>query len=52
MRLLTKNTLVYLFVTVTVFLLGGLVFYNELNKLIDEETTEGLFSKKGRIFSS
>lgn len=51
MRLLTKNTLVYLLVTVTVFLLGGLVFYKQLTQLIDEETTEGLFLKKGQVFS-
>ncbi len=51
MRLLTKNTLVYLLVTVVVFLLGGLVFYQELKQLTNDETNEGLFLKKGRIFS-
>lgn len=49
MRLLTKNTLVYLAVAVAVFILGGFVFYFRLNQIISEEATEGLLLKKMRV---
>lgn len=49
MRLLTKNTLVYLAVAIVVFILGGFVFYFRLNQIISEEATEGLLVKKQRV---
>lgn len=49
MRLLTKNTLVYLAVAIVVFILGGFVFYFRLNQIISEEAIEGLLIKKARV---
>lgn len=49
MRLLTKNTLVYLAVAIVVFILGGFVFYFRLNQIMSEEATESLLLKKARV---
>ncbi|MES2836235.1 MAG: HAMP domain-containing sensor histidine kinase [Bacteroidota bacterium] len=49
MRLLTKNTLVLLFVTLIVFSAGGFIFYSQLKAIINEEAEEALFIKKNEI---
>ncbi len=49
MRLLTRNTIVYLTAAICVFLLGGFVFYQQLNTIISEEATENLLLKKKQI---
>jgi signal transduction histidine kinase len=49
MRLLTKNTLVLLFVTLTIFSAGGFVFYNQLKNIMNEEAVEALYIKKSEI---
>jgi signal transduction histidine kinase len=49
MRLLTRNALVLLTVTVVVFFLGGFVFYDQLNKIMDEEAVEALLLKKQHV---
>ena len=49
MRLLTKNTLVLLTVTLIVFLAGGFIFYSQLRNIMNEEATEALFIKKNEV---
>jgi signal transduction histidine kinase len=49
MRLLTRNTLVLLIVTIAVFFLGGFIFYDQLNQIMDEEAVEALQSKKEQV---
>lgn len=46
MKLITKTLLVYLAVTLVLFLAGGIVFYNRLRALVDEEVTENLYRAK------
>jgi signal transduction histidine kinase len=46
MRLLTRNALVLLAVTIVVFFLGGFVFYDQLNQIMDEEAIEALLVRK------
>src|SRR3990172_11368321 len=42
MKLLTRTLLLYLSITLLVFAGGGLVFYNELREILDEEINEQL----------
>ncbi|HET6990983.1 MAG TPA: hypothetical protein VFJ43_06650, partial [Bacteroidia bacterium] len=49
MKLLTKTSLIYLLTTLLVFMIGGLVFYYNLRKIVDEETTERLFTEKSQL---
>ncbi len=49
MKLITKNTLSYLFITLIVFSIGGFVFYSHLKTIMYEETTELLFQKKAQL---
>ena len=49
MRLLTKNTLVLLAVTLIIFVAGGFVFYSQLKKIMNEEAVEALYIKKSEI---
>ncbi|MBS1638054.1 MAG: HAMP domain-containing histidine kinase [Bacteroidetes bacterium] len=49
MKLLTKNTLLILAASLLVFLLGGFIFYQRLNTIIDEEATEALYLKKTQV---
>ncbi|MDZ4665252.1 MAG: HAMP domain-containing sensor histidine kinase [Bacteroidota bacterium] len=49
MRLLTKNTLVLLTVTLIVFLAGGFIFYSQLRNIMNEEATEALSIKKNEV---
>lgn len=49
MKLLTKNAIVVLAVTLTVFLAGGFVFYFQLRAILDEETGEALLAEKYRL---
>ncbi len=49
MKLLAKTTLIYLLTTLLVFMIGGLVFYYNLRKIVDEETTERLFTEKSQV---
>lgn len=51
MRLLTKNTIALLFVTIIVFVLGSLLFYFQLKKIMDEEAVEALDIKKEEVLS-
>ena len=51
MRLITKNTLNYLLITLVVFTIGGFIFYFELKKIMNEEATEILFQKKALLIS-
>ncbi|MCW3075759.1 MAG: histidine kinase [Bacteroidetes bacterium] len=51
MKLVTKNTLTYLFITLLVFLIGGFIFYSQLKNIIDEEATEELFHKKDEVIA-
>lgn len=51
MKLITKNTLTYLFITLLVFLIGGFIFYSQLKNIIDEEATEELFHKKDEVIN-
>lgn len=51
MRLLTKNTIALLFVTIIVFILGSLLFYFQLKKIMDEEAIEALDIKKEEVLS-
>lgn len=49
MRLLTKNTLVLLIVTLIIFIAGGFIFYSHLKNIMDEEAIEALYIRKGEI---
>jgi signal transduction histidine kinase len=49
MKLLTKNTIVVLAITLTVFLAGGFVFYFQLRAILDEEAGEALLVEKHRL---
>ena len=49
MRLLTKNTLVLLLVTLIIFVAGGFVFYSQLKNIMNEEALEALYIKKSEI---
>lgn len=49
MRLLTKNTLVLLAVTLIIFVTGGFIFYSQLKKIMNEEAVEALYIKKSEI---
>lgn len=49
MKLLTKNTFVYLVVSVVVFVIGGFVFFIQLTDIIDEESNEELLEKKNEV---
>ncbi len=51
MRLITKNTLSYLIITLIVFSAGGFIFYFQLKKIMSEEATEILFQKKALLIS-
>lgn len=49
MKLLTKNTIVFLLTTCVVFLAGGFIFYFQLQRIIEEETREELLYKSEEI---
>lgn len=49
MRLLTKNALVLLVVTLIVFTAGGFIFYSQLKKIMNEEAEEALYIKKDEV---
>jgi signal transduction histidine kinase len=49
MKLLAKTSLIYLLTTLLVFVIGGLVFYYNLRKIVDEETTERLYTEKSQV---
>lgn len=49
MKLLTKTSLIYLLTTLLVFVIGGLIFYYNLRRIVDEETSERLFTEKSQI---
>lgn len=49
MKLLTKNTIVFLFTTCLVFLAGGFIFYFRLQHILEEETREELWYKAEEI---
>ncbi len=49
MKLLTRSTLVLLIVTIVVFFLGGFVFYDQLNQIMDEEAIEALIARKEQV---
>jgi len=49
MRLLTKNTIVLLSVTILVFILGSGLFYFQLKEIMDEEAIEFLEVKKEEV---
>lgn len=51
MKLLTKNTLVLLSVTILVFILGSGLFYFQLKEIMDEEAVESLELKKEEIIN-
>lgn len=51
MKLLTKNTIAYMLVTLLVFIVGGFIFYFHLKKIIGEETEEELEIKKSEVLS-
>ncbi|MBA3664051.1 MAG: HAMP domain-containing histidine kinase [Bacteroidetes bacterium] len=51
MKLVTKNTLLYLAITLVVFLAGGNIFYFRLKKIIREEATEELYRKKEQVIA-
>lgn len=46
MKLLTKNSIYFLLITSVVFFIGGNIFYNQLQKIMDEEATEQLYQVK------
>lgn len=46
MRLLTKNTIILLIVTLVIFTCGGFIFYNQLVNIMKEEAMEALQTKK------
>lgn len=46
MKLLTKNSIYFLVITSLVFLIGGKLFYMQLQTILNEETTEQLESAK------
>jgi len=49
MKLLTKNTIVLLIVTLFVFIIGGFVFYYQLQNIMNEEAIEALYAKKEKV---
>jgi signal transduction histidine kinase len=49
MKLLTKTTLIYIFVTLFLFLIGGVIFYFQLKSMVDEEITENLYIAKQNV---
>ncbi|MBI3510021.1 MAG: HAMP domain-containing histidine kinase [Bacteroidetes bacterium] len=49
MKLLAKTGLIYFVTTLFVFASGGVVFYYNLRKIVDEETTERLFTEKSQV---
>ncbi len=49
MKLLAKTSLIYILSTTLVFLIGGLVFYYNLRKIVDEEATEHIYLEKTLI---
>ncbi|MBK6834144.1 MAG: hypothetical protein IPG89_07680 [Bacteroidetes bacterium] len=51
MKLLTKNTLVLLSVTILVFILGSGLFYFQLKEIMDEEAVEALEIKKKEVLN-
>lgn len=52
MKLLNKYILVFLLTTLLIFLLGGFVFYNQLQNIISEEANEELYLKKEQFLKS
>jgi len=51
MKLLTKNSIYFLVITLIVFCIGGFVFYYQLQSIINEEATEELYHKKEQVIS-
>lgn len=49
MRLLTKNTLILLFVSLIVFSAGGFIFFAQLKNIMNEEAVETLYAKKHEV---
>jgi signal transduction histidine kinase len=49
MKLLAKTSLIYLLTTLLVFIIGGVIFYYNLRKIVDQETTERLFTEKSQV---
>jgi len=49
MKLLTKNTLILLFVALVVFSVGGFIFYTQLKNIMNEEAIEALYAKKHEV---
>ncbi len=49
MKLLAKTSIIYFFSTTLVFLIGGLIFYHNLRKIVDEEATEKIYDEKEMI---
>lgn len=46
MKLLTKNSIYFLLITSVVFLIGGCIFYEQLQKIMNEEAEEELYNAK------
>jgi signal transduction histidine kinase len=49
MRLLTKNSLILLLITITIFTAGGFIFYARLQHIMREEAVEALYFKKNDV---
>ena len=49
MKLLTKNSIYFLLITLIVFCIGGFVFYYQLQDIINEEAAEELYHKKDQV---
>jgi len=49
MKLLTKTTLIYISVTLFLFMIGGIIFYFQLERMVDEEVTENLYIAKQSV---
>ncbi|PKP22443.1 MAG: hypothetical protein CVU05_03945 [Bacteroidetes bacterium HGW-Bacteroidetes-21] len=49
MKLHTKTTLLFILVTLSLFLAGGFIFYFQLKSTVDEEVTEDLYLAKENV---
>ena len=49
MKLLTKTTLYYLFMTLALFAIGGVLFYYSLRNIMNENITENLYQTKEQV---
>lgn len=49
MRLLTKTALIYITVTLLLFLAGGAVFYFQMKSIVEEDVTENLLADKDKV---